>query len=217
MDDDISILIPTYNRGAMLIESILSIQKQTVRPTAIVIYDDGSTDNTPSIIESMASVDRTIHYIRTTENRGVAYARSVLLAECKTAFAAWQDSDDLSHPDRVRRQWMALRDGPFHLCLCAGHRFHDHPPFMVDDILYPVHIANASAMWRTVDHPKIDLGHKIAGEDSDWLKRFGRRPLLIPETLYFIREHADRIGVWKRDHKRNPDWIARMTGKAVTP
>lgn len=217
MDDDISILIPTYNRGAMLIESIISIQKQNVRPTAIVIYDDGSTDNTPSIIEAMASVDRTIHYIRTTENRGVAYARSILLAECKTPFAAWQDSDDLSHPDRVRRQWMALRNSPFHLCLCAGHRFHYRMPIMHDEIFYPMHIANASAMWRMDVHPKIDLSHTIAGEDSDWLRRFSMRPLLIPEALYFIRDHADRIGVWKRDHKSNPEWIARMTGKAVMP
>lgn len=213
---DLTVLIPTYNRVDMLVDSIASIQRQTFKPTSIVVYDDGSTDDTPARIKRIASIDSRIQYIRGSANRGVAFARSELLKSCTTGLAAWQDSDDLSHPDRLRRQVNALDGSPFALCLCAGARFKCKQPAMTGEITFPINVANASAMWRTSHQPTIDLKLSIAGEDSDWLKRFCMRPLVIPESLYLIRDHEDRIGVWKRYRQKNPEWIERMTREAAS-
>lgn len=210
--NEITVLIPTYNRARMLPDAIASIQKQSVRPASIVVYDDGSTDNTAAIVDRIRSIDSTVTLIRSTTNRGVAFARDRLLSIVKTPIAAWQDSDDLSHPDRLGRQREAMVRDKSALCLCAGLRFRNVPPRPADRIDYPITLANASAMWITAAAPAMDLSHRIAGEDSDWLSRFPVGLSVIPEALYLIRDHPDRIGVWKRDPTVNPDWITRMKG-----
>jgi glycosyltransferase involved in cell wall biosynthesis len=58
-----SIIIPTYNRADLIPETIRSVQNQTFKDWECIIVDDGSTDNTKSIIEDLIKQDSRIKYV----------------------------------------------------------------------------------------------------------------------------------------------------------
>jgi len=90
----ISVIIPTYNRAALLREAIQSVFRQTWRDFEIVVVDDGSTDATPEVARDFG--DRIV-YLR-QENRGVNAARNVAVAQARGDYIALLDSDDMYLP-----------------------------------------------------------------------------------------------------------------------
>ena len=102
MNEIISVLIPTFNREKYIKECIESILQQTYQNFKIIIYDDGSRDNTVAKIREIK--DPRIIIYGDKVNRGVSYARNKLLEFCDTEIACWQDSDDLSHCLRLELQ-----------------------------------------------------------------------------------------------------------------
>ncbi len=66
----VSTIIPVYNRAEMLCEAVESVLAQTYRPVEIIISDDGSTDETPRVAQSLANeYSDVIRYVR-NENQG---------------------------------------------------------------------------------------------------------------------------------------------------
>lgn len=92
-----SLIIPAYNRGALIERTLRSALDQSVPFNEIIVVDDGSTDNTPEIVQQFS--DR-VHYIRTA-NQGVQKARNTGVANAKSDRVAFCDSDDLLDPDYV--------------------------------------------------------------------------------------------------------------------
>lgn len=92
-----SLIIPTYNRGALIERTLRSALDQSVPFNEIIVVDDGSTDNTPEVVQQFS--DR-VHYIRTA-NQGVQKARNAGVANAKSDRVAFCDSDDLLDPDYV--------------------------------------------------------------------------------------------------------------------
>ena len=90
----ISVIIPTYNRAALLREAIDSTLRQTFRDLEILVVDDGSKDATPEVARDYAG---RIAYIR-QDNRGCNAARNTALAQARGEFIALLDSDDLYLP-----------------------------------------------------------------------------------------------------------------------
>ena len=99
----VDILIPTYNREQYIKPCIDSILNQTYKDINIIIYDDGSTDNTEATIKEYQTTHKNIKYIKSKENRGVGFARNILLESSTADYIAWQDSDDISSPDRIEK------------------------------------------------------------------------------------------------------------------
>jgi glycosyltransferase involved in cell wall biosynthesis len=100
----ISVVIPTYNRAALLGRAVESALAQTVAPLEILIVDDGSTDNTAEVCRAWGAP---VRYIRTA-NGGVAKARNVGMAEARGEWVALLDSDDEWEPDKLAAQCAAL-------------------------------------------------------------------------------------------------------------
>ena len=90
----ISVVIPTYNRAALLMQAIDSALAQTWTDREIVVVDDGSTDGTPEVVERYGSA---VRYVRQT-NGGEASARNRGVREAKGDWIAFLDSDDLWEP-----------------------------------------------------------------------------------------------------------------------
>ena len=99
----ISIIIPTYNRGYIIKDSINSILKQSYKDFELIIVDDGSTDNTKEIVSSIN--DDRIRYIRYEDNKGACYARNVGIKESKGEYITFHDSDDYCYEDRIKLQY----------------------------------------------------------------------------------------------------------------
>ena len=60
----VSVIIPTYNRGYIVHEAIDSVLTQTERDLELIVVDDGSTDDTRSIVESLSD-DRVVYFFKT--------------------------------------------------------------------------------------------------------------------------------------------------------
>jgi glycosyltransferase involved in cell wall biosynthesis len=107
-----SVIIPTYNRGLYLLEAVDSVLSQTFESVEILVIDDGSTDNTKSLLKKVRSnCNKAIHYIY-QPNSGQAIARNTGLAHAKGEFIQYLDSDDLLEPTKLELQVKALRDNP---------------------------------------------------------------------------------------------------------
>ncbi|MCP1677147.1 glycosyltransferase involved in cell wall biosynthesis [Natronocella acetinitrilica] len=97
----VSIITPTYNRARFLGIAIDSVLAQTYENWELVIVDDGSTDNTPEIMEPYLK-DSRIRYFR-QENQGQSVARNVGIRESKGEYICFLDSDNAWLPDKLRR------------------------------------------------------------------------------------------------------------------
>lgn len=103
----VSIILPTYNRVHILHKSIDSVRKQTYPHWELLVVDDGSTDDTKTLVESYQ--DGRIRYMTYGDNRGVAAARNYGIAQASYDYIAFQDSDDVWRPDKLEKQMEALR------------------------------------------------------------------------------------------------------------
>ena len=101
----ISVVIPTYNSGALLKQTLDSVLAQTRAPDEIIVVDDGSTDGTPDWVRA--------HYgarvrLITQRNGGVARARNAGWRASSGAWIAFLDHDDVWLPDKLEQLSRAI-------------------------------------------------------------------------------------------------------------
>jgi glycosyltransferase involved in cell wall biosynthesis len=93
-----SIIIPTYNRSAILRETLLSVLSQTYLQYEIIVVDDGSTDNTKEVVERMQS-EKIHYYYKKNEERSVA--RNYGADKATGDYLVFLDSDDKMKEDHL--------------------------------------------------------------------------------------------------------------------
>jgi hypothetical protein len=106
----VSVVMAAYNGGALIRETIASVQNQTIRDLEIVVADDGSRDDTVAILESID--DPRLRILRAERNGGPAVARSRAMAQARGRYVAGLDQDDLCRPDRFEKQLAYLDAHP---------------------------------------------------------------------------------------------------------
>lgn len=104
MDELISIIIPTYNCGAFIGETIESVQNQTYPKWEMIIVDDCSKDNTFDVVQKYQNIDKRIKYYQLEKNSGAAVARTKAMQLAIGAYIAFLDSDDLWYPEKLEVQ-----------------------------------------------------------------------------------------------------------------
>ena len=88
---NITVVIPTYNRATVLSRAINSVRSQTLKPLQIIVVDDGSTDDTPSVL---AALQPGMTTLQLDNNRGVSVARNAGVSHANGDIVAFLDSDD---------------------------------------------------------------------------------------------------------------------------
>jgi glycosyltransferase involved in cell wall biosynthesis len=113
----ISVIIPAYNAGRTIGATLDSVLGQTLAPDEILVMDDGSTDDTRSILTSYGSRVTVL----AQQNYGSAVARNALWARATGGMVALLDSDDIWHPQYLEFQRWAFERYPHAALFFAGH------------------------------------------------------------------------------------------------
>ena len=94
----VSVIIPTYNRAHCVSEAIDSVLAQDPPADEVIVIDDGSTDNTPEVLQAYGDKIKPFRQ----ENKGVGAARNVGMHLATGEWVAFLDSDDIWYPGRLR-------------------------------------------------------------------------------------------------------------------
>lgn len=113
----ISIIIPTYNRENLITRSAESVLAQTYEDLELIIVDDGSTDNTQSIVKSIA--DSRVNYVKLPQGKGAPAARNYGVSIAKGEYVAFQDSDDIWIREKLDTQLEFLQRFDADVVACA--------------------------------------------------------------------------------------------------
>jgi glycosyltransferase involved in cell wall biosynthesis len=99
---DVSVVVPTRNRSALLELTLRSVLCQRDVDLELIVVDEGSTDDTPTMLAAVA--DSRLRVIRNDTPRGVSAARNRGAASARADWVAFLDDDDLWAPDKLTRQ-----------------------------------------------------------------------------------------------------------------
>ncbi len=221
----ISVVMPVRDAASTLDEALQSLERQSFESFEIVVVDDGSTDGSDRIVREHERRDARVRSIR-IEASGIVTALNTGIASARGRFVARHDADDISEPDRLRRQhaWFVERpsttvvscrvetfprDSSRHGMLLYeewinGLETHDA---IVREMFVESPIPHPTAMLRREDLVAVE-GYRDTGwpEDYDlWLRLFerGARFAKVPETLVRWRDAPDRLSrrspVYARD------------------
>ena len=200
-----------FNGERYLAEAVRSVLDQHHPPLEVIVVDDGSTDATASVVKSLGSA---VRYFR-QENAGPVVARNHGLREAAGEFAAFLDSDDRWHPDKLSRQLARFLERPelaYSVTLVQNfweedvrderERMELHPrarpmPGYVTSTLM------ARRAWlETTGGFDSSLAH---GDAADWFARveaLGGVGELLPEVLVFRRIHGESFSRRLADESR---------------
>ena len=118
MNNLISIIVPAYNVGNFLGECMESIKTQTYNNWEAIIVNDGSTDNTAQVIESVIKNDGRFHVIN-QQNGGVSKARNAGIEAASGAYLAFMDGDDLWRPTFLHELMEAIQTHDVDMAYCG--------------------------------------------------------------------------------------------------
>lgn len=223
MQGSISAIIPTFNRSGYLSEAVDALLNQTRTLSQIIIWDDGSTDETPHVARKAVSADTTgvLQYFR-ARNQGKSAALNAAMKEVRSEYVWICDDDDIARPDAAEKLAHVLDTTDVGIVAGAHIRFSgdDHSAektffgtgywpdlssgsvirHLLEDIFF---FQNASLVRRscyeTVGPFREDLSRSI---DYDMFVRLGIRfPIeVIDDVLFFQRKHDGLRGPAAQQH-----------------
>ncbi len=226
----ISVLLPVYNGEKYLGDAIKSILAQTFSDFELIIIDDGSTDNTPSIIKYYASIDPRIVVV-SRQHRGLGASLNEAIDLARGEWIARMDSDDIAFPDRLLRQLSHLEQTQADFCGGAieyfgsrnCHRFYPktHEACGVQ-ILFTVPIAHPTALGKQSAFAKIRYDEKVLHcEDYDFWQRawaMGYRMTNVSDIILRYRIHNCQVSSLYKDIRyQGIDVVRKRHWKAWLP
>ncbi|WP_188049576.1 glycosyltransferase family A protein [Flavobacterium sp. GP15] len=205
----VSIIIPIYNQEKYLKETLNSVVNQTYSNWECILINDGSSDNSVSVLSEYVSKDNRFVFIN-SENKGVSSARNFGLKRAKGYFILFLDGDDLIHPDKVN---LAISSFQKNINLdivfnCTNYfqntvdntlypitlnsnllNFNDLLLFWGDKIIIPIH----SAIIKKDLFDGIEYNCDLTAQEDwlVWLRLFQKNPkiLVLDNVLSYYRKH----------------------------
>ena len=211
----VSVVLPCYNAAITLEASLQSLALQTLADFEVVAVDDGSTDETGSILDRWAKSDSRFKYISQPHSGVIAAANAGMFAAV-SPYIARLDADDRAHPERLEKQVAFLDTNPDYALVSSlvkafpagdvGGGFQVYIEWLNTlitdeqikrEIFVESPLPNPSVMFRRDWLLKMG-GYVENGfpEDYDLYLRMylaGAKFAKIPEVLHEWREHPQRI------------------------
>ena len=190
---DVSVIIPTYNRPALLKQTLDSVLAQTVGPREIILVDNGTNDETRAMVE--AAYRGAVTYLKVPPE-GVQAARNAGIARAQGAWIATLDDDDLWRPHYLEHVAEAAADGRANLIYSDFRKFIEE-----DGARNPYARSNfemaPAGYWDGVPGPTANEAWSFAG--SFPVERLLRFVAFYPSTMAIRRDLVQAIGGFNRE------------------
>ncbi|MGK7946741.1 MAG: glycosyltransferase family 2 protein [Microcystaceae cyanobacterium] len=123
MDVPVSVIIPCYCCGATIKRTLESVAHQTYRPSEVLLVEDGSPDDTLTVLKSLEEQypKNWLKIISLDQNQGVSNARNTGWDQATQPYIAFLDSDDIWHPRKIELQYQWLEEHPD--VMGCGHHY----------------------------------------------------------------------------------------------
>ena len=190
-NNTVSVIIPVYNTEDYLMQSIQSIINQTYNNIELILVDDGSTDSSPSICDSIKADNIKLKVIH-KENGGVSSARNTGILNAEGEYILFVDSDDYIEADMIEMLVNSIKKNSTDASMCGYYQVVGEKKYTVNPYSREL-LDNAQAIESCLNDNGWDLSTcnklykysslikdgklilfdtEIAiGEDADWLIR----------------------------------------------
>ena len=202
----VSVVLPAFNTEKYVGEAVESILSQTFTDFELIVIDDGSTDHTAEILQSIT--DSRLRVLSNASNMGLPKSLNRGIADSHGYYIARQDADDISLPDRLRKQFEYLENYPEVALLGTGRNtisdtgeligkniIISKPKF--EDLLHKNCFIHGSTMIRKNTLEVVggyDETFHSAEDYELWLRIAKRFPVAnLPEVLYIYRVHLESM------------------------
>lgn len=212
----VSIIVPCYNQGAYIAETLDSVIAQTFTDWECVIVNDGSTDNSELIAKEYVRKDPRIRYY-TIENSGVSVARNKAVEYSSGEYILPLDSDDVIGNDYLELAMRAFEENPdLTIVYCKAQLFgvqngvwklteYSYEQLLKDNMIF------CSAFYRRRDFDRIggyDENMKFGLEDWEFwihLLDYDSQIYVIPKVCFYyrIKEVSRNADILKEHTSRN--------------
>lgn len=190
----ISVITPSYNYGHLISETIRSVQQQSYTDWEMIIVDDGSTDNTIDVVESLMKMDKRIRFYQ-QKNAGPSAARNLALSHAGGDYIQFLDADDIIESKKFEIQIQIFNAKKETDLVYGNVRYFTEDPYDKNEWLY--------SYW---------------GEDKEWLPKLNGRgvDLLVPalkgglahiSTYLFRTELLKKVDKWDTGKRAAEDTL----------
>lgn len=156
----ISVIIPCYNYGHLIADTIQSVLDQTYTNFEVIVVDDGSADNTGEVVKQIAEKDQRVRYLF-FENTGLGASRNRGMEVARGDLFQFLDADDLLEKDKFRVQVSLLDANPSYDIVYGSMRYFTERPYDAAD--------RKMTFW---------------GDENEWMAKWtGRGRQLVPSML----------------------------------
>jgi glycosyltransferase involved in cell wall biosynthesis len=181
----VSIIIPVYNAGKYLAQTINSALHQTWSNKEIIIIDDGSTDQSLAIAKQYECIGVKVF---TQQNKGASAARNKGLQEATGSYVQYLDADDLISHNKIEDQMLVIENNPGYVCTCATVYFSDDEDHLNKNIHHE--------WYNQSSNNPSDFLIKLYGDDSIFP---GHGGMITIHSWLCPKNILDIAGTWNEE------------------
>lgn len=209
----VSIIVPVYNCGKFLTDTIRTVKEQTYQNFELIFVNDCSTDNSSDIIQKEAQLDDRIKLINLEKNSGAAIARNTGMKSAKGRYIAFLDADDFWNKNKLEKQLKFIKENNYAFTF-TGYEFTDEDGNRTGKIVsipkeltYKQALKNTTIFTSTVIFDVKQLGKELIempnvkrGQDTaTWWKVLRNNNVAygLDEVLSFYRRSNNTLSANK--------------------
>ena len=168
----VSVIVPTYNYAHLILETLESVRNQTYTHWECIIVDDGSTDETSTVVQAFLEQYSEHHFIYIqTANGGTSAAKNKGISLAKGSLIQFLDADDLLSPRKLEIQVQQMQTQDLALVFSSSRFFRMIDGQQVEELRYPEGFLAAASLReddllrKLIVNNQVTIGSPIVRKD----------------------------------------------------